>query len=206
MKDTKKILRNRQNTFLSGLSPDELNREVESISRHLLDFVSAYPEPFSLFCFLSTPLEFPTWSLLEDIHRMKKDQKIYVPRVISSVRHGAKMDFFPLHFNDGVIDKNYMDQNNWGIWQPLPDKDEAKVLEKEETGLIILPGLLFDLKGTRLGYGGGYYDRYLERLAGKTVLISPVRSISLSPVPLPQEAHDVKLNYLALDDGIYSIG
>ena len=206
MKDSKKILRNSQNTLLASLSIDELNREVDTISHYLLNFVLSFPEPFSIFCFLSTSLEFPTWSLLEDIHKKKKDQAIFVPRVMSSVKKGARMNFYPLHFKDGTIDKSYMDQNNWGIWQPRPNIDEAKELKIEETGLFILPGLLFSLNGTRLGYGGGYYDRFLESVSGKRVLISPVRSISLSSAPLPLEVHDIKLNYLALKDGIYRIG
>lgn len=48
----------------------------------------------------------------------------------------------------------------WNIPQPLPGP------EPESLDLMILPGLAFDLRGHRLGYGGGYYDRYLSSHPG----------------------------------------
>lgn len=48
----------------------------------------------------------------------------------------------------------------YGIRQPEFDEDE--VVSKEEIDLIFVPGIVFDVNGYRVGYGKGYYDRWLE--------------------------------------------
>lgn len=48
----------------------------------------------------------------------------------------------------------------YGIRQP--EFDEEEVVSKEEIDLIFVPGIVFDINGYRVGYGKGYYDRWLE--------------------------------------------
>lgn len=74
--------------------------------------------------------------------------------------------------------------NSFGI--PEPDGD-CPTVSREELSLILVPGLSFDERGFRLGHGGGYYDRYLERFGGLTVALC--RDKLLFPA-LPIEKHD----------------
>ena len=55
----------------------------------------------------------------------------------------------------------------YGILEP----DNTDICEPEQ-GLMIMPGLAFDKNGFRLGYGGGYYDRYIDGFIGKTIGIT----------------------------------
>ncbi len=64
------------------------------------------------------------------------------------------------------LGKDQLSPDCFGIPAPPADAPEAKPTSKT---LCILPGLAADKKGTRLGYGGGFYDRFLPRFEGKTI-------------------------------------
>ena len=72
---------------------------------------------------------------------------VYLPKVINK----EEMEFYEIKSLDEIIHRNAL-----GILEP-----EASV-RAEKIEVMIIPGLCFDEKGDRLGYGGGYYDRYLQ--------------------------------------------
>ena len=81
---------------------------------------------------------------------------------------------------------------------PAPSKSSA-VIGPEEIDLIIVPALTYDRDGFRLGYGGGYYDRYLCDIFSFTVGIARER---LLKIELPREEHDVAVHCLVTEDKI----
>lgn len=96
----------------------------------------------SALCFVSLPDEIDTSSILND-----KNFKIAVPKVF-----GESMDFFEfLSFEDLEI-------GNFGVREP---KNSVKV-QKNDYDCCITPGLSFSRNGKRIGYGKGYYDKYLK--------------------------------------------
>ncbi|MBA4544437.1 MULTISPECIES: 5-formyltetrahydrofolate cyclo-ligase [Thermoactinomyces] len=80
----------------------------------------------------------------------------------------------------------------YGILEPL--EDEAKAVEPERIRLAVVPGVGFDRRGYRLGYGGGYYDRFFAR-AGHAVRLGVAYSeqVVATVYPLP---HDQPVHYL----------
>lgn len=85
----------------------------------------------------------------------------------------------------------------YGIMEPSPDLPEAK---PEEIGLVIVPGLVFDRAGNRIGYGGGYYDRFLPQLtrAAKVAV-----AFSLQIVPrVPFDERDRPVDYVVTEDEV----
>ena len=77
----------------------------------------------------------------------------------------------------------------------LEPKDDSRVLEKEEIDLIVVPGAVFDLNLNRIGYGGGYYDRYLKdikEIRNKLVLAYDFQIVDL----IKSESHDVVFDYI----------
>lgn len=69
-----------------------------------------------------------------------------------------------------------------------------------EPDIIIMPLLGFDKRGTRLGYGGGYYDRTLERLVKRPRLVG-IAFAAQEIEDIPREAHDVPLDVIVTEQG-----
>ena len=85
-----------------------------------------------------------------------------------------------------------------GIPEPVCGCEKAS----KERALVIVPGAVFDLQGYRIGYGGGYYDRFLP-LACNAVKIALCRAALLEPV-LPRECHDVRADFVLTEDALYA--
>lgn len=78
--------------------------------------------------------------------------------------------------------KNYPEDlvpGTWGILEPKPDK--LYPVDPAEIDLIIVPGVAFDEKGNRLGYGAGYYDRFLPLLRPGVLKIAPAFDLQIVP-------------------------
>ncbi len=93
-------------------------------------------------------------------------------------------------------------KNMYGILEP---SKEAKLVEPD---VVFVPLLAFDESGHRLGYGGGYYDKYLQRLKSeaknrKTIFIGlAYESQKLDVIPI--EDHDEKLDFILTEKKLYS--
>lgn len=78
--------------------------------------------------------------------------------------------------------KNYpedLEPRTWGILEPKPDK--LYPIDPKEIDLIIVPGVAFDEKGNRLGYGAGYYDHFLPLLRPGVLKIAPAYELQIVP-------------------------
>ncbi|WP_377888490.1 5-formyltetrahydrofolate cyclo-ligase [Alkalihalobacillus sp. R86527] len=75
----------------------------------------------------------------------------------------------------------------FGLQEPKPELTEE--CTPEQIQLLIVPGLLFDERGYRIGFGGGYYDRFLQKYSNKTVSLAYgfqlVKEIPVEPFDLP---------------------
>jgi len=85
-----------------------------------------------------------------------------------------------------------------GLYEPI--EQETKETAPEEMDLLIVPGLGFTKEGLRLGFGGGYYDRYLMNYAKKTVALA--FEIQLMD-NLPIEDHDLPVDKMITNKSTY---
>lgn len=85
----------------------------------------------------------------------------------------------------------------FGIWEPSRDCPTPE-LRDFQNALILVPGLAFDDTGFRIGYGGGYYDRFLATLRDASISATTVGLTfsSCRPSILPHESHDVAVEYI----------
>jgi len=87
----------------------------------------------------------------------------------------------------------------WGILEP---KSECvRPLEPAVLDLVIVPGVAFDPAGNRLGYGGGFYDRFLPRTRPDTVFVSLAFELQIRPDVCPGE-HDCPVHCLITEDRV----
>lgn len=83
------------------------------------------------------------------------------------------------------------------IPEPVPGMHEQ--VELADIDLILCPGLAFSLDGSRLGRGGGYYDRALEAFTGRICGVALSQQIKSS---VPRDDHDALMHYLACESGV----
>ena len=123
-------------------------REIEDRSARLAEKLYAtaqYREAKSLYAYLSFNQEVRTNPIIE--RAWADGKRVAVPKVL-----GDRMDFIWIDSFD-----NLAPQGAFGILEPIENGPVAD----DGTALILMPGLAFDPRGHRVGYGGGYYDRYL---------------------------------------------
>lgn len=84
----------------------------------------------------------------------------------------------------------------YGIMEPVGNSP----FSKEEIDLILVPGIGFDKEKYRIGYGAGYYDRYLSDYRGVTVGLCYEKLCLETVFP---DVYDVKLSYVVTEQGIF---
>ena len=91
-----------------------------------------------------------TWNIIQGIWRDSPHIRIAVPRISGD---GQKLD--------SVVMEKDMDirPNSWGIPEPV----EGLVIDPQEIDVVLVPLLVFDRTGNRVGYGKGFYDKFLPR-------------------------------------------
>lgn len=120
-----------------------------------------------------------TWLIIDRIRREFPHIRISIPKV-----NNQKSDLENFYF-EGL---HQLATNEWGIQEPK----QGIPTEPEKIDAVLVPLLVFDEQGHRVGYGKGYYDRFLRNCTSQTKkvgisLFSPVEKISFSE-------YDVKLD------------
>jgi 5-formyltetrahydrofolate cyclo-ligase len=111
-------------------------------------------------------------------------KKLALPRV-----EGQRITFYEMSSGE------YLVKGMFGTMEPLPYYPIDKI------DFLVIPGIAFDKKGYRLGYGKGYYDRYLsEKRARFSIGLAYNSQLFES---LPHCDHDEKLDAIATEDGIF---
>ena len=93
-----------------------------------------------------------------------------------------------------ITDKTNLIKSNFGILEP--PKNQVNYLPKSRIDLIIVPGICFDKKGNRIGFGKGYYDRYLMNTKMKKIGICFTQQLVDS---IETEDNDMKMDLIITD-------
>lgn len=132
--------------------------------------------------------EVETTEIYRESQRQGKD--IFYPRVI-----GEKMEFYL------VDEKTEFEISPFGVSEPKAEVSKLFVPNQKDKILVLMPGAVFDEAGNRIGYGGGYYDKYLHWLEGmlvcKVAVAFECQLVDLGMIE--NEPHDVKVDYIVTE-------
>lgn len=99
-----------------------------------------------------------------------------------------------------VMRLSQMSPGAYGLMEP---EAGSEVFPPEEIDLILVPGTAFDAGGGRLGQGGGYYDRFLEKTGALRVGVCHAFALQKS---VPAEAHDARMDYILTPQAVIRCG
>lgn len=155
IKEEKKALR--RNFKMARLAMEQMQRQEmdDKILNRILQLWS-YKEATTLFTYVSTEIEVDTRKLIRTA--LSQGKRVAVPYCID---HTCEMDFYYIHDFDDLIVRSF------GVLEPKPG--QCKKVQDLSNGLCIVPALAYDRSGYRLGYGKGYYDRFLNSFSGNTI-------------------------------------
>ncbi len=171
----KKELRKQYAQKRADIPPREKTERDMKITQQLLES-NFYVNAKEILCYVSTENEIDTTAIIEDA--IKNGKSVFAPKCT-----GQKgiMKFYRIRSFDDLK------SGKFGIMEPDSDKCE-EWLRSGENALCVVPALCCDADGNRLGYGGGYYDRFLSSFDGFTVCLC---YREFSQVDLPCEPYDV---------------
>ena len=142
----------------------------------------------SLLVYVSISTEVDTRALIEQA--LADGKQVAVPYCIENSR---EMHFYIIRSLNDLAPRTF------GVPEPMPERTQRLV--RFEDSLCILPGLAFDRLGYRLGYGGGYYDRFLSQQYGD----GPTMGIAYQCCIHPRLRHgrfDVPCKVLVTEEGV----
>ena len=125
-------------------SPEELAKKSRILTDRFLE-TEAYQNAKTLYGYISYNQEVCTLGILEQA--LKDGKQVAIPKC-----YGKQMVF------RYITDLNRLQRRSFGLPEPYDDEP----LAQDPEALVLMPGLAFDREGHRIGYGGGYYDRFLE--------------------------------------------
>lgn len=169
-----------------NLTCDERERCDSKICERLRQ-LWLYRESKTVFTYVSLADETDTKKFIE--RALEDGKRVVVPRCIKGTRN---MEFCVIN------SLNDLEEGAFGVLEP---KVECEVYKDYSDGFCIVPALAFDRKGYRLGYGKGYYDRFLADFCGKTVGICYNRFV----VPeIPRGKYDKSVDLIITEKKVIS--
>ena len=155
-------------------------REILSEKIHQnLKKISAYTNSQNIACYFPIGSEINTHDIMLDI--LGQDKNLLLPRIVND-----NLQFYI------VSNLEKLEKGNFEIMEP---KDSCKKAEKIDC--VLIPTVGVSKSGVRLGYGKGYYDRFLSLTDTIKISLTYSKQIVKS---IPNDSHDVKIDWIVTED------
>lgn len=175
-----------------ALTLQERKEKSERIAKRVVE-INEFQNANMVLLYDSIKSEVETAEIAQEAERLHK--KLYYPRVI-----GNEMKFYL------VDEATEMEISPYGIWEPKPESTVEYKPSEGDKVFVLMPGAVFDEEGNRIGYGGGYYDKYLRSLVS-VVSAENIYKVAaaykcqlLEAGVIESELHDVKVDSIVTED------
>lgn len=155
IREIKINLRAKHRRFRERMNPEQKRKLDAAIEAKVLG-LREYAQAGTVFTYVSKSIEVDTTGIIRAA--LLNHKRVAVPRCVPGTR---EMEFHAINSMEDL------EPGAFGVLEPKPKAEN--LVDRGEKGLCIVPGLAFDPQGFRLGYGKGYYDRFLSGFQGKTV-------------------------------------
>jgi 5-formyltetrahydrofolate cyclo-ligase len=183
MSQTKAALREQAKEARSLLSPAEIATYSASIEMRLLDLLDGFT---AVMVYASKAPEVETMGLIAALNR--RGVRVVVP-IIEREACSLRLSYLP---DPGVLVPSTFD-----VPEPIGHELPAR---PEDVEVVVIPMLAFDAEGNRLGYGAGYYDRFLCRYPHPKKI--GIAFSCQQAECIPADENDVKMDYIVTEKGI----
>ena len=173
-------------SYRNQMTHDEVMDRSRQIIQRVLK-TPEYEEADNVLLYADYCHEVMTRELFEDAILRKK--RVYFPK---SYGEDCHMEFYQ------VISVKQLEAGYKGIREPAADESLRYRFRTQEDTLMILPGVAFGTDGYRIGYGKGFYDRYLQDKAMGLAFSNQITE------PFIHEEHDRKMDKIVTEEIIYS--
>ena len=170
------------------LAEEEIKDKSSAVASRFLE-LAEYLRAGTVMAYVDFRNEVQTGPIIRDA--LGKDKRVVVP--ITDVA-GKKLT--PSQIIDFPGD---LAPGAWDILEPKPEC--VRPVPPEEIDLVIVPGVAFDTSGNRLGYGGGFYDRFLLTTGSGCVYAALAFELQIRPNVYPGE-HDLPVHLLVTEDRV----
>ena len=163
-----------------GLSLDFIKITSKEIQDNLRK-IELYRTAKTIGAYYSIGSEVRTQDILQEI--LNAGKELALPKVIKNDLVFKKIS----NFSD-------LEQGNFSVMEP---KDKCEIVKNLD--VVIVPAIALSRDGFRLGYGFGYYDRYLHGKKSTTIALSYAKQVIKS---FTHDVHDVKMNFIVTEDRV----
>ncbi len=180
LKRAKKEVRRRVRALRDSLSLEEMDRLSDLIADRLLD-IPEVREAHTVMAFWSFGSEVRTSALIGRLH--EDGVTIALPRIV-----GGELEAHRYAPGDPITVASF------GAGEP----SEGEPAPLDEIAVVLTPGIAFDRRGKRIGYGGGYYDRFLLR-APRSLRVGVCFDVQLVESWLPAGDFDLSVDLVVTE-------
>ncbi|EYE89205.1 5-formyltetrahydrofolate cyclo-ligase [Fervidicella metallireducens AeB] len=183
----KKILRAEIIKKRQSMTEMDFIKNSNSVFNNIVSW-QLFKDKNNLMLYYSFRNEVDTLDIIEECFRCGKN--VILPKTIKETT-----TILPCKI-DSVLE---LIKGEYGIMEP-PEKE---IFSKNNIDIIFVPGVAFDKRGYRIGYGAGYYDRFLRDFKG--IKVGMCFEFQVLDDVFPEE-HDVSMDYLITERGIINTG